>query len=169
MDNNRDKLPKPDFMTDEEFEWFKSRTASLDIIRSDAHADVDAYLANPDGRASGQATGFPTLLLTVIGRKSGEKRTTPLVFLKEGNSYVVVGSLAGYDSNPTWYLNIKANPNCWIQLDREKFTASSRDVTDAERADLWPKLDKVFPAWGYFQKQTDRPFPMVMLTPTGPA
>ncbi|HLS82010.1 MAG TPA: nitroreductase/quinone reductase family protein [Steroidobacter sp.] len=168
---DRDKMPKPDWMTDEEFAWFKERTASLDHIRSDARADVEAYLASPAGRSTGQTAqgGFPTLLLTTIGRKSGEKRTTPAVFMRHGEELVVVGSLAGYDTNPAWVLNLDANPNCWVQLDFDKYTAVARDATEAERKALWPSLVKVFPAWGYFQMQTERPFPIKMLKPTGPA
>ncbi len=168
---DRDKMPKPDFMNDEEWAWFKERTASLDLIRSDAHADVEAYLANPAGRSTGQNAqgGFPTLLLTTIGRKSGEKRTTPAVFMRNGNDLVVVGSLAGYDEHPAWVRNLNANPQCWLQLDFDKYTATSRDATEAERKALWPDLVKVFPAWGYFQLQTERPFAIKVLTPTGPA
>lgn len=168
---NRDEMVKPDYMTDEEFQWLKDATASLERIRGDAKADVERFMANPEGWASGKGSpsGLPTLILTVIGRKTGEKRTTPLVFLQEGASMVVVASLAGYDEPPAWYLNLKANPNCWVQLDRKKMTAVARDATEAERKELWPKLDKIFPAWGYFQKQTTRPFGIVYLTPTGPA
>jgi deazaflavin-dependent oxidoreductase (nitroreductase family) len=108
-------------------------------------------------------------LLTVTGRKSGEQRITPLVFLRNGEDLVVVGSLAGYDSHPAWYLNITANPNCYVQLDYDKYTAVGRDATEQERAELWPKLTEMFPPWGYFQSQTDRPFAIVILTPTGPA
>lgn len=168
---NRDNMPKPDWMTDEQWAWFKERTSSLDLIRSDAKADVEAYLANPAGRASGQTAsgGFPTLLLTTIGRKSGEKRTTPAVFMRNGKDLIVVGSLAGYDEHPAWVNNLNANPNCWVQLDFDKYTATSRDATDEEREALWPDLVKVFPAWGYFQQQTERPFAIKILTPTGPA
>ncbi len=168
---DREQMPKPDFMTDEQWAWFKERTASLDLIRSDAHADVEAYLANPAGRASGASAsgGFPTLLLTTIGRKSGEKRTTPAVFMRHGNDMVVVGSLAGYDEHPAWVRNLDANPNCWLQLDFDKYTAVARDATEAERKALWPSLVEVFPAWGYFQMQTERPFAIKILTPTGPA
>jgi deazaflavin-dependent oxidoreductase (nitroreductase family) len=169
--HNRDKMVKPDFMTDEQFQWLKDASASLDRIHNDAKADVESYLANPDGRASGKASpsGLPTLLLTVIGRKSGEKRTTPLVFLQKGESMLVVGSLGGYDEHPAWYLNLAVNPNCWVQLDRRRMTAVARDATGAERQVCWPELERMFPAWGYFQKQTDRPFPIVFLTPTGSA
>lgn len=168
---DRDKMEKPDFLTEEQFAWFKDRTSSVDKIMEDAHADVQAYLANPDGRSTGATAqgGFPTLLITTIGRKSGEKRTNPLVFLQDGENMVVVGSLAGYEKNPAWYLNLQANPQCWVQVDRRKMTVAYRDATEEERKAYWPKLDKVFPAWGYFQKQTERPFPIVILSPSGPA
>ncbi|UCE87569.1 MAG: nitroreductase family deazaflavin-dependent oxidoreductase, partial [Deltaproteobacteria bacterium] len=81
----------------------------------------------------------------------------------------VVGSLAGYDSHPAWVLNIRANPECWVQRDREVVKAVGRDASDEERAALWPRLTAMFPPWGYFQEQTDRPFAVVILEPTGPA
>ena len=169
--SNREHMEKPDFMSEEEWAWIKDRTATVARITEDAQADVARYLANPDGwsTGAGSPSGLPTLLLTTIGRKSGEQRTTPLVFLKDGEEMVVVGSLAGYDRHPAWYLNIKANPQCWAQLDRRKMTVAHRDASEEQRKALWPRLDKVFPAWGFFQKQTDRPFPIVILTPTGPA
>lgn len=169
--SNRENMKKPDFLSDEAWAFTKEATSSLERIRSDAKADAARYLANPDGWTTGEnsSMGLPTLLLTVTGRKSGAKRTTPLVFLQLGEEMVVVGSLAGYDSHPAWYLNISADHNCWVQKDREKFTCVARDATPAERDALWPKLDKVFPAWGFFQKQTDRPFAIVILKPTGPA
>jgi len=167
--SKRDKMKKPDFMNDEEWEWFKDKTSSLDRVIGDAHADVEGYLANPDGWSTGQTSGFPTLLLTVIGRKSGQNRTTPLVFLQKGEDMVVVASLAGYDQQPAWYLNISANPECWVQLDRRKMKAVAREATDKEREELWPKLTALFPAWGFFQEQTDRRFAIVILSPTGQA
>ena len=168
---DRNQMPKPEFMTDEEWAWFQARTASVDLIVSDAQADVQAYLANPAGRASGATAngGFPTLLLTTIGRKSGEQRTTPAVFMRHGQDLVVVGSLAGYDKHPAWVANLDAHPDCWVQLDFDRYTATSRDATPEERKALWPDLVKVFPAWGYFQQQTERPFAIKILTPTGPA
>ena len=169
--DNRDKMTKPDFLNDEAWEGLKDATGSLARIRGDAKADVQRYLDNPDGWSTGKGSpsGLPTLLLTVLGRKSGEQRTTPLVFLQDGEQMVVVGSLAGYVEHPAWYRNVSANPNCWVQLDRKKMTAVARDARPEEREALWPKLDMVFPAWGFFQKQTDRPFPIVILTPTGQA
>lgn len=167
--SNRDKMQKPDWMTEEEFAWFKQSTSSLDLIKKDAHADVADYLANPAGRAEGKSAkgGFPTLLLTTKGRKSGQMRTNPAVFMRNGNDLVVVGSLAGYDENPAWVKNLDADPKCQVQLDFDKYSATSRDATAEERKELWPRLVKLFPAWGYFQQYTERPFPIKILTPTG--
>jgi len=168
--SNRENMEKPDFLSDEDWEMLKDQTSSLARIRGDAKADVEDYLANPKGRSTGAGpSGLPTLLLTCVGRKSGEKRTTPLVFMQKGEDMVIVGSLAGYDTDPAWYLNITANPECWVQLDDRKMTAVARDVTDEERQQLWPELTAMFPPWGFFQKQTRRPFPIVILSPTGPA
>jgi deazaflavin-dependent oxidoreductase (nitroreductase family) len=167
---NRDNMQRPDFISEADFKWLMEATSSLERIRGDAKADVEAYLANPDGRSTGAGpSGLPTLLLTCVGRKSGERRTVPLVFLQHGEDMVIVGSLAGYDQHPAWYLNLSANPKCWVQLDRRKMTAVARNATDEERKNLWPKLTALFPTWGYFQEQTDRPFPVVILSPTGPA
>jgi len=172
MANDRSTLVKPEGMPDEVFEAIKDSTASLDKIRNDAHADVADYIVKPDGRAQMGGTGkmgLPTLLLTVVGRKSGEKRTTPLIFVQDGENMVVTGSLAGYDQHPTWYLNLKANPNCWLQVERKKMTAVARDATEEERKNLWPRLADMFPGLGYFQTQTERQFPIVILSATGPA
>lgn len=168
---NRENMIKPDYLSEQDFQALKDATSSLERIRGDAKADVERYLANPDGWSTGKGSpsGLPTLLLTTMGRKSGEKRTTPLVFMQDGPRAVVVGSLAGYDTHPGWYLNVVANPNCWVQLDRNRSTAVAREATEAERKELWPRLITVFPPWGYFQQQTDRPFGIVIITPTGPA
>jgi deazaflavin-dependent oxidoreductase (nitroreductase family) len=168
--SKRERMEKPDFLSDQDWEMLKDQTSSLERIRGDAKADVEDYLANPEGRSTGAGpSGLPTLLLTCVGRKSGEKRTTPLVFMQNGEDMVVVGSLAGYDTDPAWYLNLTANPGCWVQLDDRRMAAVARDVTAKERQELWPELTAMFPPWGFFQKQTDRPFPIVILSPTGPA
>jgi deazaflavin-dependent oxidoreductase (nitroreductase family) len=168
--SNRENMEKPDFMSDEDWAGLKDATASLARIKGDAKADVADYLANPEGRSTGAGpSGLPTLLLSCLGRKSGEKRTTPLVFLQHGEDMVVVGSLAGYDSHPAWVLNLNASPDCWVQCDANTMTAVARDATDEERAALWPELTALFPPWGFFQKQTDRPFAIKILSPTGPA
>jgi len=169
--SKRDNMQKPDYLSDEDWEHLKDQTSSLDRIRGDAKADVDRYLANPEGWSTGEGSpsGLPTLLLTCIGRKSGEKRTTPLIFIQDGENMVVVGSLAGYDTHPAWYHNVQANPDCSVQCDRKVMKAVARKATDTERERLWQQLIGMFPPLGFFQEQTDRPFSIVILEPTGPA
>lgn len=169
--NDREKMVKPDYMSDADWEGLKAATASLERIRGDAKADVERYLANPDGWSTGKGSpsGLPTLLLTMVGRKSGEKRTTPLVFLQDGENMVVVASLAGYDQHPAWFLNVTADPECWVQCDRKRMKAVAHQASEEERKALWPRLVALFPTWGYFQSQTDRPFGIVVLVPTGEA
>ncbi len=168
--SGRESIEKPEFMSDEDWATIQDQTSSVERIRSDGRADVEAYLADPAGRATGEGpSGLPTLLLTSVGRKSGVERTVALVFLQHGDEMVVVGSLAGYDKHPAWSLNVRANPNCWVQLDDRKMKAVARSASDQERTVLWPKLNELFPVWAHFQKQTERPFPIVILTPTGPA
>jgi len=166
----RDSMNKPDFLSDADWAHVRDQTSSLDRIRSDGKADVADYLANPDGRTAGKGpSGLPTLLLTTVGRKSGEKRTVALVFLQHGDDMVIVASLAGYDQHPAWYLNLGANPRCWVQRDRHRTAAVAREASEAERRDLWPRLNAVLPLWGHFQSGTDRSFPIVILSPTGDA
>jgi len=168
--SNREKMEKPDFLSDADWAHLKDQTSSLERIRSDGKADVKEYLANPDGRATGAGpSGLPTLLLTTVGSKSGQKRTVALVFLQNGEDMVIVASLAGYDRHPAWYGNLRADRNCWVQLDRRKMSAVARDADEKERKDLWPKLTALLPLWTHFQKQTDRQFPIVILSPTGAA
>ena len=169
--SNRENMQKPDYLSDEDWEHLKDQTSSLDRIRGDAKADVDRYLANPEGWSTGEGSpsGLPTLLLTCIGRKSGEKRTTPLIFIQDGENMVVVGSLAGYHTHPAWYHNVQANPDCSVQCDRKVMKAVARNATDTERERLWEQLITMFPPLGFFQEQTDRPFSIVILEPKGPA
>lgn len=168
--SNREQMQKPDFLSDDEWAYLKDQTSSLQRIRSDGKADVEAYLANPEGRAEGKGpSGLPTLLLTTVGNKSGQQRTVALVFLRDGDRLVIVASLAGYDHNPAWYANLEASPRCWVQLDDKKTPATARDATADERKALWPRLVALLPLWDLFQKQTDRPFPIVILTPSGVA
>ena len=169
--SKRDNLVQPEWMDDEQWAFFKEATSSLERIRGDSKADIEKYLESPQDwvKAETSPSGFPTLLLTMIGRKSGEKRTTPLVFMQNGEDMIVVGSLAGYDNHPVWVLNLDADPNCWVQCGTRKMTAVARDASDEERAELWPRLVETFPAWGYFQGVTERPFSIKILSPTGPA
>ena len=119
------------------------------------------------GRIGGRFMGgAPVLLLITIGRKSGERRTAPLLYIKEGNDYVIVASKGGMSTHPLWYRNIEANPNVEIEIGREKFKAHARRASDEEKRALWPKLVAMYPDYNDYQARTARDIPVLILSPT---
>ncbi|MEZ0340684.1 nitroreductase family deazaflavin-dependent oxidoreductase [Mycobacterium sp. pV006] len=104
-------------------------------------------------------------ILTTIGRKSGEPRDSPLLFLQEGKRIVLVASQGGRATNPMWYLNIKANPAITFQTKKEKLELVAREATDAERDEYWPKLDAMYPDFANYRSYTDRKIPILICDP----
>lgn len=104
-------------------------------------------------------------ILTTIGRKSGEARDSPLLFLQEGRRIVLVASQGGRATNPMWYLNLKANPEITFQTKKETLSLVARDATDAERDEYWPKLDAMYPDFQNYRSYTDRKIPIVICDP----
>ncbi|MCG7595408.1 nitroreductase family deazaflavin-dependent oxidoreductase [Mycobacterium sp. PSTR-4-N] len=104
-------------------------------------------------------------ILTTIGRKSGEARDSPLLFLQEGRRIVLVASQGGRANNPMWYLNLRANPEVTFQTKKETLTLVARDATDAERDEYWPKLDAMYPDFANYRSYTDRKIPIVICDP----
>lgn len=105
------------------------------------------------------------LLLRTTGRKSGERRTAALLYLADGDRYVVVGSKGGSDKAPAWLLNLEANPDVEVQIGTRRFVASARDATPAEQRRLWPKVTELWPDYERYQSQTRRKIPLVILEP----
>ncbi|MGU3654739.1 nitroreductase family deazaflavin-dependent oxidoreductase [Mycolicibacterium sp. A43C] len=104
-------------------------------------------------------------ILTTTGRKSGEPRDSPLLFLQEGRRIVLVASQGGRATNPMWYLNIKADPNITFQTKKEKLDLVAREATDAERDEYWPKLDAMYPDFANYRSYTDRKIPILICDP----
>jgi F420H(2)-dependent quinone reductase len=104
-------------------------------------------------------------ILTTTGRKSGEARESPLLFLQEGRRIVLVASQGGRATNPMWYLNLKAHPEVSFQTKKEVLQLVARDATDAERDEYWPKLDAMYPDFVNYRTYTDRKIPIVLCDP----
>jgi len=180
-----EKLKKPDFMTDGEWKatvetlsmlnqtipdevWklVGEKVTSLDRIRSDGQEDRRKFLSSDGSEFAVESGAAPTLLLTTIGRKSGKEITTPVNYMRDGDTYIIVASLAGYDTPPHWYLNLEKNPRVWVQAKDKKVPATSRRMTREEKARLWPRMLKEGqPLWAYFQMFTQREFQAVIITP----
>jgi deazaflavin-dependent oxidoreductase (nitroreductase family) len=109
--------------------------------------------------------GQPALLLSVTGRKSGLTRTTPLVYFEDGGNYVVVGSDGAARRDPQWWKNLQGNPQATLRVGRNQFSAEARLATGAERTRLWKIGIRINPMWARYQAQTERPLPIVVLSP----
>ncbi len=109
--------------------------------------------------------GIPVLLLTTIGRKSGQPRIQPLLFIEEGDNVIVVASHGGLPKDPLWYKNLRANPECEVQIKRRKVKMTARTALPEEREALWPKLVAHYPDYASYATWTDRVIPVVILEP----
>ena len=111
-------------------------------------------------------TGLPVIIVTHRGNKTGAIRKTPLMKVKDGASYVLVGSVGGAPQNPVWVYNLRANPSVDIRdLTREQ-SMRVREVTDdAERARLWKLAVAAFPPYEEYQAKTTRKIPLFIAEP----
>ncbi len=115
------------------------------------------------GRVGHRLGGVRTLLLRTTGRKSGQVRTSALLYLTDGDRFVVVGSKGGSDAAPAWLLNLRANPEVEVQVGTKRFPARARIATDEERQRLWPVVIAKWPDYDRYQSQTARRIPLVFL------
>lgn len=118
-----------------------------------------------NGRIGGKLGRVPTLLLTTKGRKSGRSRTTPLLYIKDDNNYVVVASNGGDDRHPSWSLNLRDNPQANVQVRKRRLTVEAKKADPEEKARLWPQLTRVYPGYDEYQHRTKREIPVVILRP----
>jgi deazaflavin-dependent oxidoreductase (nitroreductase family) len=107
--------------------------------------------------------GRPTLLLTTIGRKSGQKYTTPLIYGESDGRYLVVGSRGGAPEHPQWYQNLLVNPDVEVQVMGDRFKARARPAGPDEKPALWQVMVAVYPSFAEYQTRTDRQIPVVIL------
>ena len=127
---------------------------------------IEEFRAN-GGETSGVFKGRPLLLLTTTGAKSGESRTTPLVYTKDGDKVVVIASMGGAPKHPAWYLNLAANPRVTVELGTEKFEATASVAEGAERDRLYSQQATMMPAFNEYQQKTTRRIPVVVLERAG--
>ena len=119
------------------------------------------------GVLGGKIGNSRVLLLTTTGRKSGKRWTTPLFYLPDGERMVIVASFAGSPQHPTWYLNLRAQPQAEVELGRERKRVVARTADEAERAQLWPRLVEMYKNYADYQTKTTRTIPVVILEPAG--
>ncbi len=115
------------------------------------------------GRLGANLGGNPMLLLYTVGRKSGVERVTPLLYIPDGDRWLLVASNAGDDRPPAWYLNLEAKPEVRIRVGRELHDVRARTAPAEERAELWPRILDAWADYAVYETRTDRPIPVVVL------
>ena len=126
---------------------------------------VDRYVET-DGEVGHDWQGTTTLILTTTGRRSGEKRSTPLIYQEHDGNHLVVASKGGADKPPAWFRNLDENPAVTVQVKADRFSARARTATAEEKPEMWRKMATVWPDYDEYQKQTDREIPVVILERT---
>ena len=107
--------------------------------------------------------GTTILLLTTTGRKTGEKRTVPLIYAQDGDTYVIVASKGGAPDHPGWYKNLDKEPEVELQVKGDVFRARARTARGEERERLWRKANEVWPDYDRYAQNTSREIPVVAL------
>ncbi len=120
-----------------------------------------------DGAEGYMWNGVNTLLLTTTGRKSGEPRTSALIFGRDGDDFLVIASQGGAPTHPSWYLNLKERPEAEIQVKAEHIPVTARTATAAEKPRLWKIMTDAWPNYDTYQTRTDRQIPLVVLSRKG--
>jgi F420H(2)-dependent quinone reductase len=128
--------------------------------------NVPVYRAS-GGRLMGKVGRAPVLLLTTTGRRSGQKRTAPVVYLADGERMIVIGSNAGNHRVPAWSLNLKAEPAAEVEVGRRRIAIRARVAEGEERAELWRKANEQYAGFDDYETRTSRDIALFVLEPAG--
>jgi F420H(2)-dependent quinone reductase len=145
-------------------QWIRNSRFLAILLKYFARVHIWVYRCT-NGRLGARLLWFPAALLTTTGRKSGEPRTTPTLYLRDGDRVILPASFGGRAENPTWYLKLKQNPAVQVQIRAERLALSARDATDEERARYWPRLMRMYPSYRGYREATDRIIPLVVCEP----
>ena len=115
------------------------------------------------GLIGGRSRRLRFLLLTTTGHRTGRARTKPLLYLRDGNRFVLAASYGGRPYHPAWYLNLRANPEARVQIGRARRAVHARDATPDERERLWPRFVATYPKYELYRSKTTREIPIVVL------
>ena len=133
-----------------------------------ARKQVEEFEASAGARAN-TLRGVPIVVVTSVGAKSGKLRKNPVMRVEHHGEYAVVASKGGADQHPTWYYNLKQNPNVELQDGPERHDYIAHVAEGTERDAWWERAVAVWPDYANYQKKTDRQIPVFVLTPVSAA
>jgi deazaflavin-dependent oxidoreductase (nitroreductase family) len=122
-----------------------------------------ATFAATGGRIGRRLVGNDMLLLTTTGRRTAKPHTVPLLYLREGDRYVVIASFGGRPYHPAWYLNLNAKPLVEVQVGNRRFSANASTASPEERSVWWPRIAGAYRGYSEYAKRTDRTIPVVFI------
>jgi deazaflavin-dependent oxidoreductase (nitroreductase family) len=131
-------------------------------LGSSVHAGV--YRAT-GGKLFGRMGKSPILLLNTVGRRSGKERSTPLLYVVDGEEFVIIASKGGAPTHPAWYLNLMANQDATVEVGDRKVRVRAEEVNGEEKVRLWRKMAAMYPTYDDYQKKTQREIPLLVLHP----
>jgi F420H(2)-dependent quinone reductase len=120
-----------------------------------------------NGMLGRRLVGNDMLLLTTRGRLTGRPHTVPLLYLRDGDRFLVIASYGGRDHHPEWYLNLLADPSVSVRVADRKLALTARTASSAEREEWWPKVVASYGDYAVYQTRTDREIPIVTLERPG--
>jgi deazaflavin-dependent oxidoreductase (nitroreductase family) len=132
---------------------------------NDWNARTIAEFRSNHGKVGGDFEGAPLLLLHHTGARSGKLRINPLMYLKDGDRYIIFASKAGADTNPDYYHNLKAHPDIEIEVGDETIKVHAQEITGPERDKLYARQASLYPGFADYQRKTKRIIPVIALTP----
>jgi deazaflavin-dependent oxidoreductase (nitroreductase family) len=136
-----------------------------DATRLFGQEHVERYVETDGEVGHDWKRGAPVLIITTAGRRSGEPRSTPLIYGRHGDDYLVVASKGGSDVPPAWYRNLQEDQSAQIQVWGDRFPVRARTATAEEKPELWPIMTALWPDYDAYQERTEREIPVVVLQP----
>jgi len=130
---------------------------------ADFNRAIIAEFRSNGGRVGGPFEGAPLLLLTSTGAKSGQARTTPVVYLPDGERMLIFASKAGAPTHPAWYHNLLAHPEASVELGTETIAVTASEVSGEQRDQLFARQAAVMPQFNEYAQMTDRLIPVIAL------
>jgi deazaflavin-dependent oxidoreductase (nitroreductase family) len=146
--------------------WIASTKAGSWFTKS-VYVPVDKWLFKKTNGRRGLSPRATMFRLTTTGAKSGQPRSVPVLYLKEGPTFWVMASNFGQAKHPAWSYNLLKNPDAHVQIGDEEHEVTARLGTDEDKERLWSRLIKLYPAWKRYVKWTDREFRLFALEPRG--
>jgi deazaflavin-dependent oxidoreductase (nitroreductase family) len=131
---------------------------------NDFNERVIAEFRANHGKVGGNFEAAPLLLLHSVGARSGETRVNPMMYLPDGDRFLVFASKAGADTNPDWYHNLLAHPDARIEVGDDTFEVRAEELTGAERDEKYAEQAALYPGFADYQEQTSRVIPVFALS-----